>query len=145
MHRDKLNTLLESGAYEILSSDPTAKREERYKHSCLSIYQLFLQIKKKADSISQLSTAFIRVTKNSQIWDTIETNSESNWLTMLRNTGFIQTVLKPLAEISEASVRNSDNSIQLLKPIELQDKGILVIFDVVSLFTNVPIENHCRL
>jgi hypothetical protein len=59
--------------------------------------------------------------------------------------GFIQTTLKPLAGNSEATVKNSDHFIQLLKPIELQDQDILVSFDVVSLFTNVPIEESLQI
>jgi hypothetical protein len=35
--------------------------------------------------------------------------------------------------------------IQLLKPIELQDQDILVIFDVVSLFTNVRIKESLQI
>lgn len=34
--------------------------------------------------------------------------------------------------------KNSDHFIQLLKPTDLHDQDILVRFDVVSLFTNVP-------
>jgi hypothetical protein len=37
------------------------------------------------------------------------------------------------------------NHIQLLKPIDLQDQDILVSFDVVSLFTNVPIEESLQI
>jgi hypothetical protein len=47
MYKDKSNTLLESGAHEILCSDPMAKTE-RYKQSCVSINQLFLPIKKES-------------------------------------------------------------------------------------------------
>jgi hypothetical protein len=46
---------------------------------------------------------------------------------------------------SETSIKNSDHFIQLLKPIELQDQDILVSFDVVSLFTNVPIEESLQI
>jgi hypothetical protein len=58
--------------------------------------------------------------------------------------GFIQIILKPLAGNSEASMKNKDHFIQLLKPIELQDQDILVSFDVVSLFTNVQIEESLQ-
>jgi hypothetical protein len=59
--------------------------------------------------------------------------------------GFIQTTLNPLAGNSEASAENSDHFIQLLKPIELQDQDILVSFDMVSLFTNVPIKQSLEI
>jgi hypothetical protein len=59
--------------------------------------------------------------------------------------GFIQTILKLLAGNSKSSVKNSDHFIQLLKPIELQDQDILGTFDVVSLFTNVPIKESLQI
>jgi hypothetical protein len=59
---------------------------------------------------------------------------------MLRSSGIYPNSKTPFAGNSEAFVKISNHFIQLLKPIELQDQGILVSFDVVSLFTNVPIE-----
>jgi hypothetical protein len=49
-YKGKLNKLLETGAYEMLSSDSTAKKKQKviYKHSCLSINWLFLPIKKES-------------------------------------------------------------------------------------------------
>jgi hypothetical protein len=42
-------------------------------------------------------------------------------------------------------VKNSGHFIQLLKPIGLQDQDILVSFDVVVLFTNVPVEESLQI
>jgi hypothetical protein len=54
--------------------------------------------------------------------------------------GFLYKLLSPLAGKSESSVKNSDNFIQLLRYIDLQHLDILVSFIVVSLFTNVPVD-----
>jgi hypothetical protein len=53
---------------------------------------------------------------------------------------FLNNILTPLAEKSESFVKNSDHFLQLLKSVNLQSLGTLVSFDVVSLLTNVPID-----
>lgn len=55
--------------------------------------------------------------------------------------GFLQTVLKLLAEHSESSARNSDYFIQTSKQTKLQDSS----FDVISLFTNVPVKETLQI
>jgi hypothetical protein len=54
--------------------------------------------------------------------------------------GYLHKILSPLAGKSESFVRNSGHFIQLLKPINLQSSDTLLSFDVVSLFTNVPVD-----
>jgi hypothetical protein len=48
----------------------------------------------------------------------------------------------PLAGISESSFKNSGNVIQLLKSVNLQSLDMLVSFDFLSLFTNVPVDEN---
>jgi hypothetical protein len=54
--------------------------------------------------------------------------------------GFLHKILSPLAGRSESFVKNSGHFIQLLKPVNLQRQDTFVGFDVVSLFTNVPVD-----
>jgi hypothetical protein len=54
--------------------------------------------------------------------------------------GFLHKILSPLAGKSESFVKNSGHFIQLLKSTNLQSSDTLVSFDVVSLFTNVPVD-----
>jgi hypothetical protein len=55
--------------------------------------------------------------------------------------GFLHRILSPLAGNSESFVKNSAYFVHLLKAVSPQSEGTFVSFDVVSLFTNVPIEN----
>jgi hypothetical protein len=52
----------------------------------------------------------------------------------------LQKILSPLAGKSESFVKNSGHFIQLLKSVNLQSSDTLISFDVVSLFTNVPVD-----
>jgi hypothetical protein len=54
--------------------------------------------------------------------------------------GFLHNILCPLAGKSESFVKNSGHFLQLLKSVILQSPDALVSFDVVSVFTNVPVD-----
>jgi hypothetical protein len=53
--------------------------------------------------------------------------------------GFLHKILSPLAGISDSFVKNSGHFVQL-KSVNLQSLDTLVSFDVVTLFTNVPVD-----
>jgi hypothetical protein len=48
--------------------------------------------------------------------------------------------VSPLSGKSESIVKNSGHFVQLLKSVNLQSSDTLVSFEVVSLFTNVPVD-----
>jgi len=50
----------------------------------------------------------------------------------------IVNILAPLVGNTEFHVRNSSDFVESIYDLRLEDDGILVSFDVVSLFTNVP-------
>jgi hypothetical protein len=54
--------------------------------------------------------------------------------------GFLHKILSPLSGKSKTFVKNSSHFIQLLRSVNLESTDILVSFDVVNLFTNVPVE-----
>jgi hypothetical protein len=125
---------------------PLQKQKERYRHSCLSINQVFLPIeKRKLTPYHSKAPHLYRKPKIHKSGIPLRPIVSSIGSPCYALAGFIQTILKPLARNSETSVRTSDHFIQLLKPIELQDQEILVRFDVVSLFTNVPIEESLQI
>jgi hypothetical protein len=49
-------------------------------------------------------------------------------------------ILRPLAGKSESFTKNSSHVVQLLKSANLRSPDTLVSFDVVSLFTNAPVD-----
>jgi hypothetical protein len=54
--------------------------------------------------------------------------------------GFLHKILSPQAGRSNSFVKNSGHFIELLKPVDLQKQDIFASFDVVSLFTNVTVD-----
>jgi hypothetical protein len=52
---------------------------------------------------------------------------------------FLHKILSPLAGNTSSFTKNSEHSIKSIKDITLQKEDCLVSFDVVSLFTNVPV------
>ncbi|PNF22345.1 hypothetical protein B7P43_G18297, partial [Cryptotermes secundus] len=54
--------------------------------------------------------------------------------------GFLHRILSPSAGKSDSFVKNSAYFVQLLKTVNLHSQDIFVSFDVVSLFTNVPVD-----
>jgi hypothetical protein len=54
--------------------------------------------------------------------------------------GFLQKILSPPAGKSESFAKNSANSLQLLKSVDFQSPDTLISFDVVSLFTNLSVD-----
>jgi hypothetical protein len=54
--------------------------------------------------------------------------------------GFLHKILSPLSGKSQTYVINSSHFMQLLRLVNTQSTDTLVSFDVVSLFTNVPVE-----
>ncbi|XP_071450120.1 uncharacterized protein [Hetaerina americana] len=54
---------------------------------------------------------------------------------------YLTGVLAPLVGSCEHHIKNSAEFVQTLKNIHLEDRDILVSFDVVSLFTKVPVKD----
>jgi hypothetical protein len=53
---------------------------------------------------------------------------------------FLHKILSPLVGNTGSFVNNSEHFITTIKDINLQNEDSLVSFDVVSLFTNVPVQ-----
>lgn len=53
---------------------------------------------------------------------------------------FISRILSPLVGNTDRSVRNSKEFVEEIRDMTIQDNEMLVSFDVVSLFTNVPVD-----
>ena len=63
----------------------------------------------------------------------------------IRSTKYLAEILKPLVGKSEHHIVNSKEFITKIKQTKLDKDEILVSFDVVSLFTNVPIDEACNI
>ena len=54
-------------------------------------------------------------------------------------------ILKPLVGNTSHNVFNSATFVDEIKDIHLDDNDIFVSFDVISLFTNVPVDETCAI
>ena len=58
---------------------------------------------------------------------------------------YLVTALNPLAGNSDSFVKNSGDFIDKIKDIHTNKTDTLVSFDIVSLFTNVPIDESLKI
>jgi hypothetical protein len=59
--------------------------------------------------------------------------------------GFLHKILNPLAGSTDSFDKNSGHFIEVLKYINLQEQDTLASFDVVSLFTSVPVDETLQI
>jgi hypothetical protein len=140
-YKDKLNTLLQSGAYEPLSKDPTQKIERNIQ-KLLSKHKTSLAI-----NVKQSLTPYH--SKPPHLYGLLKIHKPDIPLRPIISSigspcyalaGFLLRILRPLSGKSESYIKNSYHFVQLLKSVTIQATDILVSFDVVSMFTNIPVD-----
>jgi hypothetical protein len=132
-YRDKLNALLESGVYESLPIDPTAKVDKKVQ-KLLSEHKTALPTDLKHHSKPPHLHGLPKVHKPDIPLRPIVSSIGSPCYAL---AGFLHKILSPLPGKSESFVKNLDHFVQLLKSVNLQYIDTLGSFDV-SLLTNVP-------
>jgi hypothetical protein len=139
-YRDKIDTELKSGVYEPLYKDPAAKVEGKVQQ-ILTKYKAVLPAEVKRKLIPQHR-------KPPHLYFLPKVHTPDMPLRLIVSsigspcfalTGFLNNILSPLAGRSDSFVKNYGHFIKLLKLVNLRGQEILVTFDVVSLFTNIPV------
>jgi hypothetical protein len=140
-YKAKLNTLLSLEVYEPLPKDPTAK-VKRQIQKLLSKHKTALptDLKRKLTPYHSKPPYLYGLPKIHKPDIPLRPIVSSIGSPCYALSGFLHKILSPIAGKSESFVRNSDHFIQLLKYVNLQNTDTLVSFDVISLFTNVPID-----
>jgi hypothetical protein len=138
-YKEKLNTLLESGVYEPLPKDPTAKIERKVQ-KLLSKHKTVLPtgLKHKLTPYHSEPPRLYGLPKIHKPDIPLRPIVSSIGAPCYALAGFLHKILSPLAGKWESFVRNSGHFVQLLESVNLQSSDTLISFDVVSLFTNVP-------
>jgi hypothetical protein len=140
-YKEKLNNLLGSWIYEPLPKYPTTKVERRVQ-KLLSKYKTVLPTETKRELTPYHSKplhlcGFPKIHKPDIPLRPIVSSIGSPCYAL---AGIIHKILSTLAGKSESFVKNSGHFIKLLKCVNLQALDTLVSFDIVSLFTNVPVD-----
>ena len=140
--------LLNTQTYKELKSDPTAKNERKI---CSKLSDL-----KKSDMLSQkfydhlrpsatVCPKFYGLPKIHKPDVPLRPIVASQGSPTYNLAKYLAEILKPLVGKSEHHVVNSKEFITKIEQTKLDEDEILVSFDVVSLFTNVPIDEACNI
>jgi hypothetical protein len=139
-YKKKLNTLLESRDDEPLPKDPTAKVERKVqKLLCTHKTAGPADIKQKLTLYHSRPPHVYGLPKIHKPDIPLRPIMSSIGSPCYALADFLHKILIPLAGKWKSSVKNVSHFLQLLKTANLQSLDTLVNFDVVSLFTNVPV------
>ncbi|XP_071439012.1 uncharacterized protein [Hetaerina americana] len=135
---------LDSSTYFQLKSDPTAKTErltrEKIKRSSIPMedkWRLFPSAAKPPHLYG-----LPKVHKEGVPLRPIVSNIDAPTYKLAQ---YIARSLQPFAGRTDSSVKNSTEFIHTIKNIEVKEQDVLVSFDVISLFTNTPINDSMQL
>jgi hypothetical protein len=144
-YKQKIFSLLESGVYEPLKKDSTSQIERNIRR-LLSKHKSILStdLKRKLTPYHSKPLHLYGLPKIHKPDIPLRPIVSSNGSPCYALAGFLHKILAPLVSNTDSFVKNSEHFIQLLKDINLRNGDILVSFDVVSLFTNVPVEEVLR-
>jgi hypothetical protein len=140
-YKNQVNILLDSEVYQPLARDPTAKTERKIQ-SLLSKYKTSFPFELKRKLTPYYS-------KPPHLYGLLKIHNPEIPLRPIVNSigspcyalaGFLSKILILLADETESFVKNSQHFIQLLKSVDLQSQDTLVSFGIVSLFTNVTVD-----
>jgi hypothetical protein len=139
-YKDKLNTLLESRVYEPSLKDPTAKVERKVQNLLPEHKTALLAgLKHKLTPYHRKSPHLYGLSKIHKPGIPLRPIVCSVGSPCYSLAGFLHETLSLLAGKSESFIKNSGHLVQLLKSVNLQSLDNLVSFDVVSIFSNVPV------
>ena len=140
-YQSKLNTLLQSGVYEPIEKDPTLKIERRIR-CLLSKHKTSLPTRVK----QSLSPYY---TKPPHLYGLPKIHKPDIPLRPIISSigspcyalaGYLLKILRPFSGKSTSFIKNSYHFVQLLNSITPQATDILVSFDVINMFTNIPVD-----
>jgi hypothetical protein len=143
-YKQKINTLLEDAAYRKLNKDPTTGTE-RKTAILLKKSTLPEDVRKKLTPSSTRAPRLYglpKIHKEGVPLRPIVSNIGAPTYLLAKH---LAGLLGQLTGNSPHHVQNSGQFIQILDAIKLQPGDLMVSFDVVSLFTNVPITDSLKL
>jgi hypothetical protein len=145
-HREKLFTLVDDGVYEPLSKDPTSKLERKVQ-KLLSKHKLILStgLKKKLIPYHSKQPHLYGLPKIHKPNTPLRPTVCSICSPCYALTGFLQQILNPLSGKTDSFVKNSEHFIQFLKCVKMGGQDIGVSSNVVSLFTNLPVNEALQI
>ena len=146
-YHEKMKTLIETGPYQLLNKDPTDRLSRKLTEKLLSL--------KRSGHLSE--TVYNKIRPQHKQPPRIygqpkihKPNVPLRPIVSCINTfaydlsAHLADILSPLTGKSEYAVSNSTHFVNTINHERIQEKEIMVSFDVESLFTNVPIEDAVK-
>ena len=139
----KMSAFIDSGPYQLLNKDPTDRLTrklserlltlKRNGHISEAVYNKIRPRHKQPPRVYGLPKIHKANTPFRPIVSCVNTVAYDA-------SAFLANILSPLTGNSDFTVTNSAHFTSVISSEKIQDHEIMVSFDVVSLFTNVPIE-----
>ena len=145
---NKVLALLNTQTYKELKSDPTAKIERKICSKLSDVKKSGMLSQKVYGHLRPSATVcpkFYGLPKIHKPDVPLRPIVASQGSPSYNLAKYLAEILKPLVGKSEHHVVNSKEFITRIEQTKLDEVEILVSFDVVSLFTNVPVDEACNI
>ena len=146
-YHDKMKTLIETGPYQLLNKDPTDRLSRKLTEKLLSLKRSGHLSESVYNKIRPKHKQPPRIYGQPKIH---KPNVPLRPIVSCINTfaydlsAHLADILSPLTGKSEYAVTNSTHFVNTINHERIQEKEIMVSFDIESLFTNVPIEDAVK-
>jgi hypothetical protein len=140
-YRLKMNKLLDDPAYVTTKQDPTVYLEKKTRSLILDVSSIDDKIKRllipreKSSRVPRLY-GLPKIHKKDIPLRPIVSAVKSPTQALAR---YLAKILQPLTEVIPSYVKNSSHFVNRLQDFKIDHEDIMVSFDVVSLFTRVPV------
>ncbi|XP_072019690.1 uncharacterized protein [Amphiura filiformis] len=148
-YQEKMNNLLSEGdTYQVMKKDPTLSLERKIGKAISEFKEQNKVDKKKASHLTPKHTVSPRIYglpkihKENMPLRPIVSSINSPCYNLVKH---LADILTPLSGKGTSYIKNSQHFVEKARQIPIEPGDLLVSFDVVSLFTNVPIDDASKI
>ncbi|XP_072030659.1 uncharacterized protein [Amphiura filiformis] len=148
-YQEKMNNLLSEGdTYQVMKKDPTLSLERKIGKAISELKEQNKVDKKKASHLTPKHTVSPRIYglpkihKENMPLRPIVSSINSPCYNLAKH---LADILTPLSGKGTSYIKNSQHFVEKAGQIPIEPGDLLVSFDVVSLFTNVPIDDASKI
>ena len=144
----KVQEMLTTPTYRKLKNDPTASTERKVTKHLLELRKndsLSINLYRRLHPSASTCPKFYGLPKIHKPNVPLRPIVASRGSATYNLAQHLKEILKPLVGNTQHHVLNSSSFIQEIKDLRLDPNDVLISFDVVSLFTNVPVDETCNI
>ena len=147
-YNQKVQKMLTTPTYRKLKNDPTASTEQKVTKHLLELRKndsLSINLYRRLHPSASTCPKFYGLPKIHKPNVPLRPIVASRGSATSNLAQHLTEILKPLVGNTQYHVLNSSSFIQEIKDLCLDPNDVLISFDVVSLFTNVPVDETCNI